>query len=76
MEKKFSPTIGFAVTPPVHKIKPNNFAGGGPAASYFSCFAKKSSQKKATPAHRPSGSLRCSPDRAAAQLATTLVTII
>ena len=27
-------------------------AGGGPAASHFSCFAKKSNQKKANPISR------------------------
>jgi len=32
-----------------------NFAGGSPAAGYFSCSAKKSNQKKAAPAHRPCG---------------------
>ena len=46
-----------------------NFAGGSPAASYFSCSAKKSNQKKAAPVHRPSGPLCCSPSRAAAELA-------
>ncbi len=30
-----------------------NFAGGGPAAGYFSCSAKKSNQKKAAPVRRP-----------------------
>jgi hypothetical protein len=34
-----------------------SFAGGCPAASYFSCLAKKSNQKKARPLQRPSGSL-------------------
>ena len=51
-------------------LKPGNFAGGSPAASYFSCSAKKSNQKKAgpgSPALR--ASLRCSLHRAAAQLA-------
>ena len=32
-----------------------NFAGSGPAAGYFSCFAKKSNQKKATPVRRSCG---------------------
>ena len=31
------------------------FAGGSPAAGYFSCSAKKSNQKKAAPARGPSG---------------------
>ena len=45
-------------------------AGGSPAAGYFSCFAKKSNQKKATPGSPVlRTSLRCSPCRAAAQLA-------
>ena len=30
-------------------------AGGSPAATYFSCFAKKSKQKKATPGSSPFG---------------------
>jgi len=30
-------------------------AGGGPAAAHFSCFAKKSKQKKATAIRRPFG---------------------
>jgi len=30
------------------------FAGGGPAAAHFFCFAKKSEQKKATAQRRPS----------------------
>ena len=47
-----------------------NFAGGSPAAGHFSCFAKKSNQKKATPGSPVlRTSLRCSPCRAAAQLA-------
>ena len=44
-------------------------AGGSPAATHFSCFAKKSKQKKATPdssAHR--ASLRYSKRQAAAEL--------
>ncbi len=32
-----------------------NFAGGSPAASHFSCLAKKSNQKKATLPRRPFG---------------------
>ena len=32
--------------------RPAKTAGGSPAASYFSCFAKKSNQKKATPGIR------------------------
>jgi hypothetical protein len=36
------------------KIKVN-FAGGSPAASYFSCLAKKSNQKKSPPVYRPCG---------------------
>ena len=36
-------------------FKPVKVAGGSPAASYFSCSAKKSNQKKAAPAHRPCG---------------------
>jgi hypothetical protein len=31
-------------------VAPWEQAGGGPAAGYFSCLAKKSNQKKATPA--------------------------
>jgi hypothetical protein len=48
----------------------NNTVGGGPTASHFSCFAKKSNPKKATP-DSPSlrDSLRCSSGQAAAQLA-------
>ena len=34
---------------------PGKVAGGSPAAGYFSCLAKKSNQKKATPLHRPFG---------------------
>ena len=47
------------------------FAGGSPAATYFSCFAKKSKQKKATPGETPpdGGPLRYSTRRAAAELA-------
>jgi hypothetical protein len=30
-------------------------AGGSPAASHFSCLAKKSNQKKATPLRHPFG---------------------
>ncbi len=40
-------------TPSLHT---RSLAGGSPAASYFSCFAKKSNQKKATPLRRPSAS--------------------
>jgi hypothetical protein len=32
-----------------------NFAGGCPAANYFSCLAKKSNQKKSPPVYRPCG---------------------
>jgi hypothetical protein len=35
-----------------------NFVGGSPTASYFSCFAKQSNQKKATPAAPAYGFLR------------------
>ena len=46
------------------------FAGGGPAAGYFSCLAKKSNQKKATPGSPVLWTaLRCSLLRAAAELA-------
>jgi hypothetical protein len=34
----------------------DELAGGCPAASHFSCLAKKSNQKKARPLHRPAGS--------------------
>jgi hypothetical protein len=45
-------------------------AGGCPAASHFSCLAKKSNQKKSPPVCRPSrDSLRCSSGQAAAELA-------
>ena len=40
-------------TPSLHT---RSLAGGSPAASYFSCFAKKSNQKKATPLRWPSAS--------------------
>ena len=47
-----------------------NFAGVGPAASYFLLLRQeKVTKEKATQAHRPSGSLRCSPIQAAAELA-------
>ena len=32
-----------------------SLAGGSPAASHFSCLAKKSNQKKATPLRHPFG---------------------
>ena len=48
-------------------------AGGSPAAGYFSCFAKKSNQKKATPGSPVLRTpLRCSPRRAAAELALAM----
>jgi len=44
-------------------------AGGSPAASHFSCFAKKSNQKKAAPGSPPfQGALRYSRLKAAAEL--------
>ena len=47
-------------------------AGGSPAATHFSCFAKKSKQKKATrgssPPQKRGGSLRYSKRQAAAEL--------
>ena len=44
-------------------------AGGSPAATHFSCFAKKSKQKKATPGSSAlRASLRYSERRAAAEL--------
>jgi hypothetical protein len=50
---------------------------GCPAASYFSCFAKQSNQKKATPSPPPlRGSLRCSSNRAAAELALCAQTVL
>ena len=48
-----------------------NFAGGRPAASHFSCLAKKSNQKKLPPVCRPSGSLDQPQASGAAQLALT-----
>jgi len=58
----------------VNKI---NFAGGSPAAGYFSCFAKKSNQKKAIPNPPPlRGSLRCSAGQAAAELALRAQTVL
>ncbi len=45
-------------------------AGGSPAASHFLLHGQeKVTKEKAAPLHRPSGSLRCSPSRAAHQLA-------
>jgi len=47
-----------------------NVAGGSPAAGYFSCFAKKSNQKKAIPGLPPlRGSLDFSITSGAAELA-------
>ncbi len=49
-------------------------AGGSPAASHFSCFAKKSNQKKAAPSSPPlRGSLRYSRLKAAAELVGRMV---
>ena len=49
------------------------FAGGWPAASHFSCAAKKSNQKKAAPGSPAlRAPLRCSPCRAAAELALAI----
>jgi len=39
---------------PNNKFKVNT-AGGSPAASHFSCLAKKSNPKKASPVYRPCG---------------------
>jgi len=36
-------------------LRTTGVAGGGPAAAHFSCFAKKSKQKKATAIRRPFG---------------------
>ena len=45
-------------------------AGGSPAASHFLLPGQeKVTKEKAAPLHRPAGSLRCSPARAAHQLA-------
>ena len=41
---------------PVLSMSNRKLAGGSPAASYFSCFAKKSNQKKANPLRWPSAS--------------------
>ena len=55
----------------------NKTVGGSPTASYFSCFAKKSNQKKATPNPPPlRGSLRCSTGQAAAELALRAQTVL
>jgi hypothetical protein len=52
-------------------------AGGSPAASHFFCLAKKSDQKKATQDPPPlRGSLRCSNDQAAAELALRAQTVL
>jgi hypothetical protein len=53
-----------------HSIQ-DNFAGGRPAASHFSCLAKKSNQKKEIVPGLPPlrGTLRCSAGQAAAELA-------
>ena len=50
-----------------------NVAGGSPAAGHFSCSAKKSNQKKAAPGSPAlRAPLRCSPCRAAAELALAI----
>ena len=65
--------LGVAIYPK-NKI---NFAGGSPAAGYFSYFAKKSNQKKAIPNSPPlRGSLRCSANQAAAELALRAQTVL
>ena len=57
-------------------LKQVKTAGGSPAASHFSCLAKKSNQKKSPPVCRPSGSLRCSTGQAAAELALRAQTVL
>jgi hypothetical protein len=44
-----------AARPRSYHTKQVNFAGGSPAASHFSCLAKKSNPKKAPPVCRPCG---------------------
>jgi len=52
-------------------------AGGSPAASHFSCFAKKSNQKKANPGLPPlRGSLEKPQTGGAAELALRAQTVL
>ena len=52
-------------------------AGGSPAADYYSCFAKKSNQKKANPGLPPlRGSLAPSQTNGAAELALRAQTVL
>ncbi|OYY45621.1 MAG: hypothetical protein B7Y56_06855 [Gallionellales bacterium 35-53-114] len=58
-----------AAKPNIFQIKIKT-VGGSPTAGYFSCFAKKSIQKKAIPGLPPlRGSLAFSPTSGAAELA-------
>jgi len=54
-----------------------NFAGGSPAAAYYSCFAKKSKQKKAIPGLPPlRGTLNLLKASGAAELALRAQTVL